>query len=58
MTVKIRLKMKSRSERYNTNRPRPRHGHKCTKYKMCSSIIMVRCKGALSGLKQFLALQK
>ena len=74
IAVKIRLKMKSRSERYSTNRPRPRHGHKYTKYKMCSSIIMVTCtkqhlsnilssiheivKGALSGLKQFLALQK
>ena len=39
----MRLKMKNRSHRYNINRPRPRHGHKCTKYKLYLSVMMVKC---------------
>ena len=42
-TTKRRLKMKNRSHRYDMNRPRPRHGHTCTKYEMCLSILMVIC---------------
>ena len=41
MAMKITLKMKNTSQGYNINRPRPRHGPKCTKYKMCLSIMMV-----------------
>ena len=41
MTVKIRLKMNNRSHRYDINRFRPRHGHKCTKYKMYLSMMMI-----------------
>ena len=33
MTMKVRLKMKNR----------PIHGHKCTKYKICLSIMIVIC---------------
>ena len=40
--MKIRLKIKNRSYRYDINIFRPRHGHKCAKYKMCLSIMMVR----------------
>ena len=47
--MKMRLKIKNRSHRYDTNRPRPRHGHKYTKYEMCSSIMMVVC------IKQYLS---
>ena len=36
-----KLKMKNRSHRYDINKPRLRHRHKCTKYKMCLSIMMV-----------------
>ena len=43
MTMKMRLKMKNRSHRCDINRPRPSHGHKCTKYKICLSIVMVIC---------------
>ena len=43
MTMKVRLKMKNRYHRYNINRPRPRHGHKCTKCKICLSILMNVC---------------
>ena len=32
-----------KSHRYNINRPWPRHRHKFTKYKMCSSMMMVIC---------------
>ena len=39
----MRLKMKNRSHRYDITRPRPRHGHKCTIYKMCLSLIMAIC---------------
>ena len=42
-TMKMRLKMKSRSQRYEIYRPMSRHGYKCTKYKMCHSIMMVIC---------------
>ena len=41
IAMKMTLKMKNRSQGYNINRPRPRHGPKCTKYKMCLSIMMV-----------------
>ena len=50
------MKMKKRSRRCNTNRPRSRHGHKYNKYKKFFSMMMLICiKGALSGLRQFLA---
>ena len=46
----------NKSHIYNINRPRPRHGHKCSRNKMCLSIMMIICiKGALLGLRQFLA---
>ena len=32
-----------KSHRYNINRPWPRHRHKYTKYKICSSMMMVVC---------------
>ena len=40
---KMRPKMKNRSQRYDINRPRPWYGPKCTKYKVCLSIIMFLC---------------
>ena len=43
MTMKMRLKMKNRSQRYEINIHRPRHGHKSSKYKVCLSIVMIRC---------------
>ena len=43
MAIKMGLIMKSRSQRYDMNRPRPRHAHKCTKYKMYLTIMMVTC---------------
>ena len=39
--IENKLKMKNRSHRYDLNKPRLRHRHKCTKYKMCRSIMMV-----------------
>ena len=41
--MKIRLERKDRLQRYDINRPKPRHGHKCIKYTMCLSIMMVIC---------------
>ena len=41
--MRKRLKLKNRSHRYDINVLRPRHGHKCTKYKMYPSIMMVLC---------------
>ena len=35
--------METRLHRYKINRPSPRHGHKCTKYKMCLIIMIVKC---------------
>ena len=43
------MKMRRRSYRYGINRPRPKHGHKCTKDKMCLSIMMIIC------IKQYLS---
>ena len=40
MKTKMTLKMKNR---YEINRPRPRFGHKCTKYEMCLSKMMIIC---------------
>ena len=37
------LKMKKRSHRYDKNRPRQSLGHKYTKYKICLSIMIVKC---------------
>ena len=45
MTMKMRLKIKTRSHRYDINRPRPIYGNKCTKYKICLSIIMMIYRG-------------
>ena len=39
--MKMRQKMKNRSHRYNINRTRSRQRHKCTKYKMCLSTMMI-----------------
>ena len=36
--------MKNRSYRYDINRPKPRHGHKCTTYKKCLSMMMLLYK--------------
>ena len=37
----MRLNMKDGLHRYDINRTKLRHGDKCTKYKLCLSIIMV-----------------
>ena len=37
----MRLEIKNRLHRYYVNRPKPRHGYKCTKRKMCISLMMV-----------------
>ena len=39
--MKMRLKIKTESQRYDINSTRPRHGHKCTEYKICLSMMMV-----------------
>ena len=41
--MKIKMKMKNRPYRYDKNRPRSRPEHKCSKYEMCLSIIIVIC---------------
>ena len=41
--MKMRLEMKNRSHRYNVTRTSSRHGHKCTKYKMCLTTMLVMC---------------
>ena len=49
--MKIKMKMQNRSHRYDINRPTPRHGHKYSKYKMCLSMMMLRClKKRLSNI--------
>ena len=45
------MKMKNRSHRYDINRPRSRHGHKCSKYKSVSVLMMlIYTKQHLSNL--------
>ena len=41
--MKMKIKMKNTSHRYNINRLRSRHGHKCSKYKICFSVMMLLC---------------
>ena len=41
--TKTKIRVKNGSHKYDINRPRSRHGHKCTKYKSCLSMIMVLC---------------
>ena len=49
--LKMKMKKKNISHRYDINRPRSRHGHKCSKYETCLSIIMIICiKQHLSNL--------
>ena len=43
IAMKLNMKMNNRSHRYDLNRPRPRHGHRCTQYKTCLSIMIVTC---------------
>ena len=37
----MKSKMKNKSHRYDINRPRPKNCHKCSKYKMYLSIMML-----------------
>ena len=39
--MEIRSGKKNRPQRYDINRPRTRHGPKCTKYRLCLSIMIV-----------------
>ena len=41
MSVKMKMKMKKRSLREDINRPTSKHGHKCSKYKKCLSIVVL-----------------
>ena len=37
------MKMKKASHRFDINRHKSRHGHKCSKYKKCFSVMMLIC---------------
>ena len=57
--MKMRMKMINRSHRYDIHRTRPRRGYKCTKYKMCLSMMMVRCnKQHLSNIWRWIHKKK
>ena len=39
----MEINMENRSHRYGINRPSSRHGHKHSKYKKCTSKMMLTC---------------
>ena len=41
--MEMKMKKKNRSHKHDVNRPRFKHGHKCSKYKKCLSMIMLVC---------------
>ena len=50
--IKIKTKLKNRSHRYDINSHRSRHGHECSKYKKCLTMVMLVCiKQHLSNIE-------
>ena len=41
--MKMKIKMKNGLHKHNINRPTSRHEHKYSKYKICLSMIMLKC---------------
>ena len=48
--MKMKMNMKKRSHKQEINRPKPRHGHKYSKYKWLSMIMLICIKQHLSNI--------
>ena len=48
--MKMNMNMKKRSHKQEINRPKPRHGHKYSRYKCLSMIMLICIKQHLSDI--------